>query len=332
MAPHDVAPWAHEHNYLTETYVRSERRSRQVIALTAAMMVVEIAAGSAFNSMALLADGWHMASHTSALGITAFAYTYARRHADNPRYAFGTWKVGVLGGFTSAVVLAVIAMLIGCESFGRLRAPLSIDFNEAILVAGLGLGVNLVSAYLLGDAREVDGHGRGHAREPGAGRASDRHALRPSRLHTPPHDHNLRAAYLHVLADALTSFLAIFALLMGKYAGWVRMDPAMGLVGAVIIGRWSFGLLRDTSRVLLDGDVEPATAAAVREVIETDGTTQVADVHLWRVGPSDLSAIVSVVTHAPHPPDYYKALLQQRFAFRHVTIEVNVCPGDRCGA
>ncbi|MCK6556459.1 CDF family Co(II)/Ni(II) efflux transporter DmeF [Candidatus Binatia bacterium] len=347
---HDVAPWAHNHNYLTAAHVRSERRTWQVIALTGAMMVVEIAAGSVFHSMALLADGWHMASHTSALGIAAFAYAFARRHVDDPRYSFGTWKVSVLGGFASAVVLAVIALLIAWEAGGRLWAPQSIGFNEAILVAVLGLGVNVASAYLLredgaredGAADEVDGGGHGsHDRlySPPALRPSEPQALKPSSPqavrtpapHAHSHDHNLRAAYLHVLADALTSVLAIAALLGGKFAGWVWMDPAVGLIGAVIIGRWSFGLLGDTSRVLLDGDVEPTTARAVRDAIEADGQTRVADVHLWRVGPRDLSAIVSVVTHDPQIPDHYKAALARRFAFRHVTVEVNVCPSEECG-
>lgn len=343
MQFHDVAPWAHSHNYLAAGHVRSERRTRQVIALTAVMMIVEIAAGSVFNSMALLADGWHMASHTSALGITAFAYAFARWHADDPRYSFGTWKVSVLGGFTSAVVLAVIAVFIAWESLGRLWIPLRIGFNEAILVAVLGLGVNVASAYLLGEQEPVDdendggqgpSHRHGHARPPAppALNLSTPQALKPSTSQAHSHDHNLRAAYLHVVADALTSVLAIAALLCGKYAGWAWMDPVMGLVGAVIIGRWSFGLLRDTSRVLLDGDVDTTTAQAVRAAIEAGGTARVADVHLWRVGPRDLSAIVSVVTHAPQPPDHYKEVLGRRFHFRHVTVEVNVCPGESCGS
>ncbi len=296
--------WKHEHNYLPAGLRQSERNTRWVIGLTATMMVVEIAAGSVFNSMALLADGWHMASHASALSITAFAYFYARRHANDTRYSFGTWKVGVLGGFSSAVVLAVIAILIAWESFGRFLDPLVISFDEAIFVACVGLVVNLVSAWILRDQHE--GHHGGHQ-----------------------HDHNLRAAYLHVLADALTSFFAIFALLSGKFFGWVWMDAAMGIVGSIIIGRWSFGLLRDTSRILLDGDVEAKTVEEIRTLLEGDSDDVVADLHLWRVGPKNLAAIVSIVSHDPRPPEHYKAVVSARFGLAHVTVEVNRCPsGD----
>lgn len=295
--------WHHQHNYLPAGFQQSERNTRLVIGLTATMMVVEIAAGSVFNSMALLADGWHMASHASALSITAFAYFYARRHAHNSRYSFGTWKVGVLGGFSSAVVLAVIALLIAWESFGRILDPLVISFDEAIFVACVGLVVNLVSAWMLRD--QHDEHHGGHQ-----------------------HDHNLRAAYLHVLADALTSFFAIFALLSGKFFGWVWMDAAMGIVGSIIIGRWSFGLLRDTSRILLDGDVEADTIEEILTLFEGDTDDVVADLHLWRVGPKNLAAIVSIVSHDSHSPEYYKARLSERFALAHVTVEVNRCPGE----
>jgi cation diffusion facilitator family transporter len=274
-----------------------------VIGLTATMMVVEIAAGTFFNSMALLADGWHMASHASALSIAAFAYFYARRHADDSRYSFGTWKVGVLGGFSSAVVLAVIAILIAWESFGRLLAPRVISFDGAIFVACIGLVVNLVSAWMLRDR---------HDEHHGAHR----------------HDHNLRGAYLHVLADALTSFFAIFALLSGKLLGWVWMDATMGIVGSIVIGRWSLGLLRDTSRVLLDADVEAETVEAIRTALEAGSDDAVADLHLWRVGPGDLAAIVSIVSHEPHAPEHYKGVLSEHFRLAHVTVEVNRCPGE----
>jgi len=295
--------WKHEHNYLPASLRESERNTRWVIGLTATMMVVEIAAGSVFNSMALLADGWHMASHASALSITAFAYFYARRHANDTRYSFGTWKVGVLGGFSSAVVLAVIAILIAWESFGRFLDPLVISFDEAIFVACVGLVVNLVSAWILRDQHEE--HHGGHQ-----------------------HDHNLRAAYLHVLADALTSFFAIFALLSGKFFGWVWMDAVMGIVGSIIIGRWSFGLLRDTSRVLLDGDVEAKTVEEIRTALEGDSDDVVADLHLWTVGPKNLAAIVSIVSHDPHPPGYYKAVVSERFSLAHMTVEVIRCPTE----
>jgi cation diffusion facilitator family transporter len=306
---HEANPrkWRHEHNYLSASHRRGERNTHLVIALTGVTMVVEIVAGTIFNSMALLADGWHMASHASALGITAFAYFYARRHAANSRYSFGTWKVEVLGGFSSAVVLGVIAVLIAWESLGRFSKPLAIRFDDAILVACVGLMVNLVSAYILRDRHDAVAHGGGtHGG------------------HT--HDHNLRAAYLHVLADALTSLFAILALLTGKYFGWVWMDPSMGIVGSVIIARWSYGLLRDSSRVLLDGDVEREAAEQLRGAIEAGSNDLVADLHLWRVGPQELAAIISVVTDQPRPAEYYRKLAPASLALTHVTVEVNRRP------
>jgi cation diffusion facilitator family transporter len=291
--------WRHEHDFLPASHRRGERQTRLVIALTAAMMVVEIVAGTVFNSMALLADGWHMASHASALSITAFAYWYARRHAGDARYSFGTWKVGVLGGYSSAIVLGVIAILIAWESVGRFWQPLAIRFDEAILVACVGLAVNLVSAWVLRDHHDESGHS------------------------THQHDHNLRGAYLHVLADALTSFFAIFALFTGKYFGWVWMDPAMGVVGSAIIARWSYGLLRDSSRVLLDGDVAADALERVRALIEDGSGDRVADLHLWRVGPKELAAIVSIVASDARSPDYYKDLVADSLQLTHVTVEVN---------
>ncbi|KPK26428.1 MAG: cation transporter, partial [Desulfobacterales bacterium SG8_35_2] len=223
--------WQHPHSFRLDN-PQGERRTWLVIIITVTMMIIEIGAGYLFGSMALLADGWHMGTHAAALSITIFAYSYARRHADNPQYTFSTGKVGVLGGFASAVVLVVIALLMAGESVKRLYSPVSIQFNEAIGVAVAGLAVNLVCAYLLHLKHDHDHHHGSHH-----------------------HDHNLRAAYLHVLADALTSLLAIFALLTGKHFGWVRMDPVMGLVGAVVITRWSYSLLSDTSKVLLDSEV-----------------------------------------------------------------------------
>jgi cation diffusion facilitator family transporter len=315
--------WAHDHNYLSAHDRHAERNTWRVIALTAVMMVIEIAAGTILGSMALLADGWHMASHASALGISAFAYAYARRHATNARYSFGTWKVGVLGGYSSALVLGVIAVLIAWESLGRLRTPLAIDFDDAILVAAIGLAVNLLSAWMLDLPHDHDhdhDHDNGHASEHANGHARGmRH-----------HDHNLRAAYMHVIADALTSVFAIAALLMGKYLGWVWMDPLMGVVGALIIARWSYGLMRDTSRVLLDGDVEPELAERLRSCIESHADNRVVDLHLWRVGPQHLYGIISLVTHDPLPPNHYKELLEGLADLSHVTVEVNRCPGETC--
>jgi len=263
-------------------------------------MVVEISAGYLYGSMALLADGWHMGTHAVALGITAWAYFYARRHAKNPNYSFGTGKVGVLGGFSSAVVLALVALLMGVESVARLMDPNPIRFNEAILVAFIGLAVNVVSALLLQEKshHHADEHHHGH------------------------HDHNLRAAYLHVIADALTSLLAIVALFSGKALGWIWMDPVMGIVGAVIISRWAYGLLKDTGKVLLDRDVNHAVIAEIRNIIEADSDNRLADVHVWRVGASHLAVILSVVTHFPKPPQHYKDLLADLNEISHITVEV----------
>jgi len=279
--------------------------------LTLSMMIIEITAGYLFGSMALLADGWHMGTHAVALGIAAFAYIYARRHSDNPSYSFGTGKVGVLGGFASAVVLAVIAVLMGVESIQRLVAPQPIRFNEAIVVAFVGLAVNVISALLLQERHD-------HSHEHGHGSANNFH------------DHNLRAAYLHVLADALTSLLAIIALFTGKAFGWVWMDPIMGIVGGLIISRWSYGLLIDTGKVLLDRDVNPEAVEEIRSVIEADSDNRVSDLHVWRVGSHHLSAIVSVVTHFPKAPEHYKKLLSDYNEIVHVTVEVNVCESEPC--
>jgi cation diffusion facilitator family transporter len=305
MHTSDPEAWTHSHDFLPGSHHRNERRTRFVIALTAAMMVVEIAAGIRFHSMALLADGWHMASHASALSITAFAYWFARRHRGNERYSFGTWKVGVLGGFASAVVLAVIAILVAAESFGRFFEPLSIGFDEAIAVACVGLVVNLVSAWLL---REEHDHGPGHGDH-----------------HDHNLDHNLRAAYLHVLADALTSVTAIVALATGKLLGWIWMDPLMGLVGSAVIARWSYGLLRETSAVLLDGAVPDVLRARLRGALEDDTTDLVADLHVWMVGPGRLAAMVTIVADDPQPPEHYRKRLREVAELAHLTVEVEPC-------
>jgi cation diffusion facilitator family transporter len=312
MHIHTLQKWKHRHRYNIEDG-HGERNTRRVIALTLSMMIIEIAAGYLFGSMALLADGWHMGTHAVALGITAFAYFYARRHKDNPDYSFGTGKVGVLGGFTSAVVLAVIALLIGVESIQRLITPQPIRFNEAIAVAFVGLVVNVISAFLL-QGKHHHHHDHGHDHD-----------------HTNKfRDHNLRAAYFHVLADALTSLLAIIALFTGKAFGWIWMDPIMGIVGALIISRWSCGLLVDTGKVLLDRDVNQEAIAEIRSVIEADSDNRVSDLHVWRVGSHHLSAIVSIVTHYPKSPDHYKRLLADYDEIAHVTVEVNSCDSDPC--
>jgi cation diffusion facilitator family transporter len=314
----DLAPWRHSHNFDTDRPARGERRTRWVVAITVTMMLVEIAAGMAFGSMALLADGWHMGTHAAALGLAVFAYVYARSHAADPRYSFGTGKVGALGGFASAVGLAVVALLVLSESAARLARPVAIHFDEAIGVAVAGLAVNLACAWLLRD--------RDHGRD-GAADGDDGHPGGARHPHAHHRDHNLRAAYLHVLADALTSVFAIVALLTGKVLGWTWMDPVMGMVGALVIARWSVGLLRDTSAVLLDAEVASARRDAIRSAIETGRDDRVSDLHVWRVGPRHLAAIVSVVANAPRPPSAYKERLHGFQDLAHVTVEVQACPG-----
>ena len=313
MHIYDVNKLKHEHQFHLEGQKEAERRTYYVIGLTLTMMVVEIAGGTIFGSMALLADGWHMGTHAAALGITAFAYVYARRNADNPVFTFGTGKVGVLGGYTSAVVLAVIALMMLWESARRLVSPVPIRFNEAILVACLGLVVNLLSAYLLMGSRHRHGERDEHDHD-----------------HNHHQDHNIRAAYLHVIADALTSVLAIIALTTGRFFGWVWMDPIMGIVGALIISRWSYGLLRDTSKVLLDGEARAGITASIRQTLESDGDNRISDLHVWRVGAHDFAAIITLLTHDPKSPDHYKSLLSKYPELSHVTVEVHGYPGESC--
>lgn len=278
--------------------------------ITAITMVVEIVAGSVFGSMALLADGWHMGTHAGAFAITIFAYHYSRKHNSDRDFTFGTGKVSVLGGYSSAIALAVIALFIGVESIERLITPQEIRFNEAIAVAVLGLTVNLFCAYLLhGNHTHTHEHGHKHAHH---------------------HDHNLRGAYLHVIADALTSVLAIFALSFGKLFGWQWLDPLMGIVGALVITRWAYGLLKDTSTILLDRNSEREHVELIRQRIESDSDNRVSDIHIWRVGPVDYAAIVSVVTHYPKSTEHYKNLLAEFKELSHLTIEVNSCTGEPC--
>jgi len=300
--------WRHKHTFGQDIKRPGESRTFIVIAITASMMVVEITAGIAFGSMALLADGLHMGSHAVALGINAFAYIYARRHAHNERYSFGTGKVNTLGGYTGAILLAMFAAIMGWESVLRLVSPVSIAFNQAIFVAVLGLIVNGASVCILGADHH---HDHEHDHEHG---------------HHHDHDHNLKSAYLHVLADALTSLLAIFALLVGKYFGAVWMDPLMGIVGAILVARWSWGLLKSTSAILLDEQGSAHKREKIRESIESAGEHYVTDLHLWTVGPNVHSAIISVVSHDPQQPTYYKSLLVESLKLDHVTIEVHEYP------
>ncbi|WP_266029888.1 CDF family Co(II)/Ni(II) efflux transporter DmeF [Brucella intermedia] len=297
----------HDHVFLGENHRRNEKRTWLVIAITATMMIVEIIAGNLYGSMALTADGWHMSTHAAAMLIAALAYVYARRHAHNSRFTFGTGKLGDLAGFASAIVLALIALLIGWESFWRLSAPVNIGFQEAILVAVIGLIVNLVCAWLL---RDNHSHRHGH------------HHHEPGHDHHHGHDQNLRAAYMHVLADALTSVLAIAALLLGSLYGWLWLDPAIGIVGAVVIARWSWGLIKDTGSTLLDylpdGEDLPDEIA---EIISREGG-EIADLHVWQLGPGHHGAIVSIIAEEPRAPSYYRNKLAAIHDLSHVTVEV----------
>ncbi|TAN66116.1 MAG: cation transporter [Methylobacter sp.] len=301
----------HEHDFLA-TNKKGERRTKQVLVLTLLTMIAEITAGALFGSMALLADGWHMGTHVAAFIITLIAYRYSRVHAHDQTFAFSSAKVGVLGGYTSSVVLGVVALIMLIESGQRIVNPHIIHFNEAIAVAGFGLFINFICALLL-----KEHHHHEHAHH---------------------HDHNLKAAYFHVLADALTSVLAIIALVLGKYYGWNWLDPVMGIVGALIITQWSYSLMKETSPVLLDESIALKYKLAIKEKIESDEDNRISDLHIWRVSPGHFAIIISLVSHNPKAPEYYKELLKE---FRgsggiginklsHITVEVNKCTGDFC--
>ncbi len=323
MSAGDPMPLRHLHYFLSQQHEQNEKRVWMVIALTASMMTAEIVAGIVFGSMALLADGWHMSTHAGALTISALAYGYARRHVNDARFSFGTGKVGELAGFTSAVILAMIALAIGYESVVRLLRPVPIAFDQAIVVAVLGLVVNLLSVWLL-----HEGSGNAHHQH-----AGHRHAHDEAHTHSHPHDHhhehehapardsNLRSAYLHVMADAATSVLAIIGLLAGRLYGWIWMDALMGIVGALVIARWSYGLLREAGAVLLDMVPDAGLADEIRSMIENNGG-QVFDLHLWQVGPGHHAVIVSLVENAARPSSYYKSLLAGIAGVSHVTVEV----------
>ncbi|MBB4630465.1 CDF family Co(II)/Ni(II) efflux transporter DmeF [Sphingosinicella soli] len=301
---------AHSHDFLGAGHDANARRTRWVVLITALMMVAEIIAGYKTGSMALLADGFHMATHAGALGIAAVAYAYARRNVGNPRYSFGTGKVGDLAGFASALVLGVIALGIAVESAFRLASPVSVAFGDATLVAVIGLAVNLVCAALLsgGHHHGHDHHAHGH----GHGHGNDHHGHGQG-------DNNLRAAYLHVLADALTSVLAIVALLAGRYAGWVWLDPAMGIVGAIVIARWSWSLMRDTSAVLLD-TADPQLVVEIRDCVESLGDARIRDLHVWQIGPGVHAAIVSV---SGISPETARERLRPVHELAHLTVEAH---------
>lgn len=322
MNPNAATP--HDHVFLGENHARNERRTWLVIALTATMMVAEITAGSIYGSMALLADGWHMSTHASALLITALAYRFARKHARNPRFTFGTGKLGDLAAFGSATVLAIVALLIGWESLVRLRSPVPISFDEAIYVAVIGLVVNLVSAWLLKDDHSHHhGHGHHHAHDHEHGHDHDDHDYRAAATRGGDRDNNLRAAYLHVLADALTSVLAIAALLAGRSYGWVWLDPVIGIVGALVILSWSWGLLRDSGSVLMDylPDHEDLPAE-VRAAIESEHD-EIVDLHVWQLGPGHHGAIIALKSTRPEPVAAYRARLRHIDELSHVTVEIH---------
>lgn len=303
--PDPLAPWRRDHNYLGAGHERNAGRTRLVMALTALVMAGEITAGAAFGSIALLADGLHVAGHVAVLGAAASAYAYARRHAGADRYSFGTGKVGDLVAFASAILLGVIAMVILYESAHRLIAPEIIVYREALIVAALGFVVNVFCVGLLWD-REL--HEQVHG-----GHHHEHHA-----------DHNFLAAYLHLLTDVLTSVLAIIALLSGQFLGLVWMDPLMGMVGALVILQWAWNLLKRTANVLLDAT--PAATDAVRRAVEADADNRVADLHVWRVGPGHLAAMLTIVTNEPRPPSHYKTLLAAIPGLSHVTVEVETWP------
>ncbi len=313
--------WQHSHAFGQDVRRPGETRTLIVIGITTVMMVVEIAAGITFGSMALLADGLHMASHTAALTINAFAYIYARRHAHNEQFSFGTGKVNTLGGYTGAVLLAGFALLMVWESGVRLISPVEIAFNQAIFVAVLGLIVNGASVLILGHhhhperAEDMPEQFEAHAHYHNGQEAHGHHH----------HDHNLIAAYLHVLADALTSLLAIFALLGAKYFGLIWADPLMGIIGALLVGKWSLGLLHSTSTVLLDREGPDEIREVIKEKIEDEADNRVVDLHVWAVGPNIYSVILSLVTHEPKPIDHYKRLIPPGLGIMHIAIEVHVC-------
>lgn len=305
----------HDHVFLGRRHERNERRTWLVIIITAITMVVEIVAGTVFGSMALIADGWHMSTHAAAMLITALAYLYARKHAKNARFTFGTGKLGDLAGFASAVVLALVALLIGWESVVRLYNPVTISFPQAITVAVAGLVVNLVCAWLL---RDDHSHHGSHAHSHHHGH--DHHHGNDHRHRAD--DNNLRAAYLHVLADALTSLLAIAALVLGSLYGWHWMDPLMGVVGALVIARWSWSLMRDTGSVILDYvPADENLPKEIRAAIE-NGQDTITDLHVWQLGPGHRGAIVSIRSDDPKEPRAYRERLAHIHDLSHLTIEV----------
>jgi cation diffusion facilitator family transporter len=330
MHTHEVNPWTHDHVFSQHERRAGENRTIAIVVLTAVMMVIEIAAGVIYGSMALLADGLHMASHATALGIAVFAYVVSRKLAADRRFAFGVGKINSLAGFASAVLLMGFAIFMVVESSERLINPQQISFDNALIVAIIGLIVNGVSAWVLMSTPHGHDHGNGveqhheHADDHDHDHDHD-HAHAHASKHQRGHDHNLRAAYVHVLADALTSVMAIVALLAGKYLGAQWLDPVMGLVGAVLVARWSYGLIRDTAWVLLDRQMPEQQLDALRVAIEGKSTDRVTDLHMWTIGHGIFAAEMAIVSEAPRAPDYYKSLIPVSLNIVHATVEVHRC-------
>jgi cation diffusion facilitator family transporter len=331
MHSHSMSQWTHGHAFLGAHHGEHERRTWSVVALTAVMMVAEIVGGTVFGSIALVADGWHMGTHVAALAIAGLAYLFARRHMNDARFTLGTGKFGELAAFGSAIILGMIALGIGYESILRLLHPVAIHYREAIPIAALGLCVNLVSAWLL---RESHDHGHGHAHGHAAQHDDRQHDHDHGHDHQGGHDRprighhqdsNYRAAYVHVIADALTSVLTIAGLSTAWAFGWTFMDPVVGLIGMIVILSWGLSLVRSAGGVLLDAVPDPAMAQRIRERIETGGD-RLADLHLWQLGPGHAAVIASVVSDSPQAPSIYKQRLQGLAGLSHVTVEVNLCP------
>ncbi|CAK2401781.1 Cation diffusion facilitator family transporter [Vibrio crassostreae] len=320
-------PTRHQHNFSSHNQ-KGEKRTFYVLLLTIITMVVEIVAGTIYGSMALLADGWHMGTHAAAFGITLFAYRYAKKHADSERFSFGTGKVSVLGGYTSAIALGIVALLMLVESGHRLFNPQAIQFNEAIIVACIGLTVNVVSMFLLGDHHHDHGHDHGHdhSHSEHKGHSHDHsHQHGEHQEHAAHkghhHDHNLRAAYMHVLADTLTSLLAIVALLFGKFYGWNWLDAAMGMVGAVVIAKWTMNLMKQTSPILLDQNIDDEYRNGITEALAPYAA--VTDLHMWKVSGHHYSAAITLESNSDKSVSEYKQMLAKFDKINHLTLEVH---------
>jgi cation diffusion facilitator family transporter len=335
MHTESIAQWQHTHIFGQDQIRSGERRTLIVIMITSLMMVVEIIAGMAFGSMALFADGIHMGSHMVGLGISFIAYIYARKHAHSQQFSFGTGKVNALAGYSSAIFLVIIALYMGYESISRLINPVTIEYNQAILVAVVGLVVNGISMVILGEkghTHSAEGDNT-HDQDSHEHEYESEHSHDHNHVHDPGEhthakgaDHNLKSAYLHVLTDAMTSILAIFALLGAKYFKLNWMDPIMGVVGAILVIRWSMGLIQGTIQVLLDHQIPLEVQQRIKEIIEGYKDTKVSDLHIWSIGPGIYSSEIGVVTKYPEPPDYYKALIPEDTGVVHATVEVHLCP------